>query len=190
MSGASPSVARYRFVSATQKINSVSRSNDVTGGAGCDGVDGLLGGVDGAAGGVAGLVGGFAGLAGGVDGLAGGVDGLAGGVDGLVGGVDGLVGVDGLSGSVEGLVGVAGLGGVAGPLGVSGLLGGVNGLLDEGPTGELQADIRAVVAIAIEITRRNRIGTRVIPHSGVLAVASAGPRPRHQPALPQSPQGQ
>ena len=198
MSGASPSVARYRFVSATQKINSVSKSNDVTGGAGCVGVDGLLGGVDGlvggvdgVAGGVAGLVGGFAGLVGGFDGLAGGVDGLAGGVDGPVGGVDGLVGVDGLSGSVVGLVGVAGLlGGVAGLLGVSGLLGGVNGLLDEGPTGELQADIRAVVAIAIEITRRNRIGTRVIPHSGVLAVASAGPRPRHQPALPQSPQGQ
>ena len=67
------------------------KSNDGTGGAGCVGVDGLLGGVDG-------LVGGFDGLVGGVDGVVGGFDGLVGGVDGVVGGFDGLVGgVDGLS---------------------------------------------------------------------------------------------
>ena len=80
--------------------------------------------------------------------------------------------------------------GAAGPLGVSRLLGGVNGLLGEGPTGELHADIRAVVAAAIEIRRRNRIGTRLIPHSGVPAAASGGPRSRHQPASPQWLQGQ
>ena len=40
MSAFSPSVARYRLVSVTQKINSV--SNDGTVGAGCVGVDGLL----------------------------------------------------------------------------------------------------------------------------------------------------
>ena len=172
-------------------------SNDGTVGAGCVGVDGVLGGVDGLVGGVDGVVGGFDGLVGGVDGVVGGFDGLVGGVDGVVGGFDGLVGgvdglvggVDGLVGGVDGLVGgvdgsvggvagslggvegsvagVAGLlGGAAGLLGVSGLLGGVNGLLGEGPTGELHADIRAVVATAIEITRRNRIGTRLTPLRG------------------------
>jgi len=182
VSGFSPSVARYRLVSATQKINSV--SNDGTDGAGCVGVDGLLGGVDGVVGGFDGLVGGFDGLVGGVDGLVGGVDGLVGGVDGLVGGLDGLLGgVDGSVGGVAGslggvegsIAGVAGLlGGAAGLLGVPGLFGGVNGLLAEGPVGEPQADISAVVATAIEITRRNRIGTRVTPLGESVLEQTAG----------------
>ena len=123
--------------------------------------DGLVGGVDGLVGGFDGLVGGVDGLAGGVEGLVGGGDGLSGGVDGSVGGVAGSLG--GVEGSVAGVAGL--LGGAAGLLGISGLLGGVNGLLADGPVGELHADIRAVVATAIEITRRNRIGTRLTPLS-------------------------
>jgi len=184
VSGFSPSVARYRLVSVTQKINSV--SNDGTVGAGCVGVDGLLGGVDGLVGGVDGVVGGFDGLVGGVDGVVGGVVGLLGGVDGSVGGVSGSLG--GVDGSVAGVAGL--LGGTAGLLGVSGLLGGVNGLLADGPVGELHADIRAVVATAIEITRRNRIGTRLGLVRSFPSGASGGPRPRHQPASPYSQQGQ
>ncbi len=122
-------------------------------------------------------------LVGGFDGVVGGVDGVVGGVDGVVGGVDGLVrqrrrtgrGVDGLSGSVDGLTGVDGLSGsVDGLLGVDGLSGSVDGLLGERPTGEPHADMKAVVATTIEITRRNRIGIRLTPLQEVLLKQIAG----------------